>query len=61
VIIKPRHEKTSKLMRNTHKISPLMDLSDTQTLEVPKTLKRPLENHELKPRGLYVNFAHFWI
>jgi hypothetical protein len=28
-------------MRNNLKISPLMDLSGTQTLEVPKTLKRP--------------------
>jgi hypothetical protein len=36
-------------MRNHHNISPLMDLSDTQTLEVPETLKRPLENPELKP------------
>jgi hypothetical protein len=49
VIIKPKHDKTSKLMRNNHKISPLMDLSATQTLEVPETLKRPLENPELKP------------
>jgi hypothetical protein len=29
VIIKPKHEKTSKLMKNKHKISPLMDLSGT--------------------------------
>jgi hypothetical protein len=34
--MKPKHEKNSKLMRNTHKISPLMALSDTQTLEVPE-------------------------
>jgi hypothetical protein len=30
-------------------MSPLMDLSDIQTLEVPKTLNRSLENPELKP------------
>jgi hypothetical protein len=42
VIIKPKHEKTSKLMRNNHKIIHLMDMSGIQTLEVPKTLKRPL-------------------
>jgi hypothetical protein len=29
-----------------------MDLSDTQTLEVPKTLNRPLENPRLKPYGV---------
>jgi hypothetical protein len=46
---KPKYEKTSKLIKNGHKISPLMDLSGTQTLEVPKTLKRPLGNPELKP------------
>jgi hypothetical protein len=33
-------------------MSPLMDLSGIQTLEVPKTLNRPLENPGL---------AHFWI
>jgi hypothetical protein len=36
-------------MRNNHKISHLMNLSGTQTLEMPKTLKRPLENPELNP------------
>jgi hypothetical protein len=40
--MRPKHEKTSKLMRNNHKISHLMDLSGIQTLKVPKTLKRPL-------------------
>jgi hypothetical protein len=30
-------------------MSPLMDLSGIQTLEVPKTLNRPLENPGLKP------------
>jgi hypothetical protein len=28
-------------MRNNHETSQLMDLSGTQTLEVPKTLKDP--------------------
>jgi hypothetical protein len=32
VSIKPKWEKTSKLIRNGHKISPLMNLSGTQTL-----------------------------
>jgi hypothetical protein len=39
--MKPKHVKTLKLMRNNHKISHLMELSVTQTLEVPKTLNRP--------------------
>jgi hypothetical protein len=30
-------------------MSPLMNISDIQTLEVPKTLNRPLENPGLKP------------
>jgi hypothetical protein len=30
-------------------MSPLMDFSGIQTLEVPKTLIRPLENRRLKP------------
>jgi hypothetical protein len=47
--MKPKHEKTSKLIRNDHKISHLMDLSGIQTLKVPKILKRPLENPKLKP------------
>jgi hypothetical protein len=47
--MRPKHEKTSKLIRNGHKISHLMVLSGTQTLEVPETLKRPLENPKLKP------------
>jgi hypothetical protein len=46
--MRPKHEKTSKLIRNGHRISHLMDLSGTQTLEVPKTLNRPLENPKLK-------------
>jgi hypothetical protein len=33
VIIKPKHEKTSKLMRNDHKISYIMDLGNTKTLK----------------------------
>jgi hypothetical protein len=37
-----------------------MDLSGTQTLEVPKTLKDPWKTLWWSPRGLYVNFAHFW-
>jgi hypothetical protein len=40
----PKHEKTSKLIRNDHNISYLMDLSGIQTLKVPKILKRPMEN-----------------
>jgi hypothetical protein len=36
-------------MRNDPKISPWKDLSGIQTLKVPKTLKRPLENPKLKP------------
>jgi hypothetical protein len=48
--MKPKNEKTSKLIRNYHKISHLMDLSGIQTLKVPKKiLKRPLENPKLKP------------
>jgi hypothetical protein len=47
--MKPKHEKTSKLIRNDHKITHLMDLSGIQTLKVPKTMKRPLENPKLKP------------
>ena len=35
-------------------MSPLMDLGGIQTLEVPETLNRPLENPELNPRGLSV-------
>jgi hypothetical protein len=34
--MKPKHEKTSKFIRNDHK----MDLSGIQTLKVLKTLKR---------------------
>jgi hypothetical protein len=30
-------------------MSPLMDLSGIQTLEVPETLNRPQENPKLKP------------
>jgi hypothetical protein len=44
-------------MRNNHKILHLIDLSGTQTLEVPKTLKRPLENPELKPLGVICKFC----
>jgi hypothetical protein len=47
--MRPKHEKISKLIRNGHKISPLMVLSGIQTLKVPKTLNRPLENPQLKP------------
>jgi hypothetical protein len=47
--MKPKHEKTSKLIRSDHKISHLMDLSGIQTLKAPKTMKRPLENPKLKP------------
>jgi hypothetical protein len=36
VTIKPKHEKTSKLIRNDHKISHLMDLSGIQTLKSAK-------------------------
>jgi hypothetical protein len=39
-------------MRNNHKISPLMRFDSTQTLEVPETLNRPLENPRLKPYGV---------
>jgi hypothetical protein len=46
--MKPKHEKTSKPIRNDHKISHLMDLSGIQTLKVPKILKRPLENPRLE-------------
>jgi hypothetical protein len=34
-----------------------MDLSGTQTLEVPKTLNRPLENPRLKPYGVICTFC----
>jgi hypothetical protein len=33
-------------------MSPLIDLSGIQTLEVPKTLNRTLENPRLKPQGV---------
>jgi hypothetical protein len=41
-------------------MSLLMDLSGIQTLEVLETLNRPMETLDWNPRGLYVNFAHFW-
>jgi hypothetical protein len=59
VMIEPKHGKTSKLIRNGHKISPLMNLSKIQTLEVLKTLKRPLKTLDWNPRGLSVKFVHF--
>jgi hypothetical protein len=34
-----------------------MDLSGIQTLEVPKTLNRPLENPKLKPWGVICKFC----
>jgi hypothetical protein len=37
-----------------------MDLSGIQTLEVPKTLKRPWKTLDWNPKGLFVNAAHFW-
>jgi hypothetical protein len=37
-----------------------MDLSYTHTLEIPKTLKRTLENPKTKPRGLSAKLVHFW-
>jgi hypothetical protein len=46
---KPKQEKTSKLDNNDHKIPPLINLRDIQTLRVPKTLKRTLESPKLKP------------
>jgi hypothetical protein len=54
-MIELKHGKTSKLIRNGHKISPLMNLSSIQTLEVLETQKGTTEN----PRGLYANVAHF--
>jgi hypothetical protein len=33
---KPKHVKTSKDIRNDHKISPLMDFSETKTLKCSK-------------------------
>jgi hypothetical protein len=47
--MKLKQVKISKLIRNGHKISHLMDLGGIQTLKVLKTLKRPLENPKLKP------------
>jgi hypothetical protein len=38
--MKPKHEKTLKLIRNAHKISPLMDFDSTKTLKVPKNPKK---------------------
>jgi hypothetical protein len=35
-----------------------MDLSGIQTLEVPETLNRPLENHGLKPWGVIYQNVH---
>jgi hypothetical protein len=35
-----------------------MDLSSIQTLEVPKTLNRPLENPGLKPYGVICKSMH---
>jgi hypothetical protein len=43
VSIKPKLVKISKLIKNGHKISPLMEFDSTKTLEVPETLKRPLK------------------
>jgi hypothetical protein len=42
---KPKYVKTSKDMRNDHKISHLMDFGGTKTLNVPKTV-------ETNPRNL---------
>jgi hypothetical protein len=35
-----------------------MDLSGIQTLEVPKTLNKPLENPGLKPYGVICKNVH---
>jgi hypothetical protein len=35
-----------------------MGLSGIQTLEVPKTLNRPLKNHGLKPLGVICKNVH---
>jgi hypothetical protein len=35
-----------------------MNLRDTQTLEVPETLNRPLENPGLKPYGVIYKSVH---
>jgi hypothetical protein len=38
---KPKHVETSKDIRNDHKISPLMDFSETKTLKCSKPRKDP--------------------
>jgi hypothetical protein len=40
-------------------MSPLMSISNIQTLEVPETLNRPLEKLGLKPRGLSLKMCTF--
>jgi hypothetical protein len=37
-----------------------MDLSGIHPLEIPKTLKRTLENLNPNTRGLSVKLVHFW-
>jgi hypothetical protein len=54
VSIKPKREKTSKLIRKGHKISPSMHLSGIETLEVPETLKRTTENPQIETLGGYM-------
>ena len=41
--------KTSKLVRNNHKVSPWMNSSGIQTLRVQETLIGTLENPKPKP------------
>jgi hypothetical protein len=36
VTMKPKHEKTSKLIRDEHKMSPLMNFDSTKTLNKSK-------------------------
>jgi hypothetical protein len=54
---RPNNRKFPKLIRNGHKISPCVDLSNIKGLEVSKTLKRTLD---LNPRGLSAKLVHLW-
>jgi hypothetical protein len=51
---KPKVSKISKVIRNVHKISNLVNFCGT------KTLKETLENPNWNPRGVNSNSIYFW-
>jgi hypothetical protein len=53
-MIEPKHGKTSKPIRNGHKISPLMNLSNIQTLELPKNPKETIGKPWTETLGGYM-------